>query len=302
MFIVSPRLGLCNQLQSIVKGFLLANKYNRTIYVDGFQIDLDSNVLCDINEILDIDSMNNLYLNHNLNIKIIKSINPQIIAELETHKLKEINYNNLQNISYINNIIENNMDKDIIYIGNPVMLSIFESFDLNYHDYNNLYYFLLNNLIYQNKFHHIKDNIKNTLQLTNYTCFHLRIEDDAIHHFSYCHNLSVDEYNKILLDFYKNKISIEDKKMYICSGILEKQSNINYNLYNELCNENNKICDKKNIEIDSYIKNNRELIAIVDLLIAYDSDYFVGSWISSFSQCIKSYLLNKGKNTDLFHL
>jgi len=302
MFIVSPRLGLCNQLQSIVKGFLLANKYNRSIYIDGFQIDLGSNVVCHINQILDIDGMNNLYLNHNLNIKIINSINPQIIEQIETHKLKELNYDNLQNMLCINNIIENNVDKNIIYIGNPVMLSILESFDLNYDDYSNLYYFLLNNLIYTKQFYTMKDNIKNTLQLSNYTCIHLRIEDDAIQHFSYCYNLSIDDYNKKLLDFYRNKISIEDKKIYICSGILENESNLNYNFYNELCNDNNKICDKKNLEIDTYIKNNRELIAIVDLLIAYDSDYFVGSWISSFSQCIKSCLLNKGKNIDLFHL
>jgi hypothetical protein len=50
------------------------------------------------------------------------------------------------------------------------------------------------------------------------------------------------------------------------------------------------------------IKNNRELIAIVDLLIAFDSEEFMGCWISSFSQIINVYFKNKGKKTDLFHL
>ena len=33
MFIISPRGGLCNQLQTIVKGILLAIKYNRNLYI-----------------------------------------------------------------------------------------------------------------------------------------------------------------------------------------------------------------------------------------------------------------------------
>jgi hypothetical protein len=303
MFIVSPRIGLCNQLQSIVKTFLLGIKYNRSIYIDKFQIDLESGRLTDINEILDIDKMNHFYAENNINIKINKNMDDNILSDLENYKLKEINYDNLSNISFINDIIENNMDKQIIYIGNPVSLCISNSFNLDWSDYKNLYFFLMTNLIFKQSFYDLKDHIKNQLNLTNFTTIHLRIEDDAIKHFAYCYNLTIDEYNKILLDYYTSKINNQDKKIYICSGILEYSNTINFDFYNKLLDDNNnKILDKRNIIISDYIKHNRELIAIVDLLIAFDSENFVGCWISSFSQIINTYFINKNKPTDLFKL
>ena len=105
MFIVSPRLGLCNQLQSIVKTFLLGIKYNRQIYIDNFQIDLNSGRLIDINEILDIDKMNNFYSEKNINIKIHKNIDNNIIKELSG-----IDYNKIPNMSFINDFIDNNIN------------------------------------------------------------------------------------------------------------------------------------------------------------------------------------------------
>jgi hypothetical protein len=298
MFIVSPRLGLCNQLQALIKGLLLGKKYNKTVYINKFQINLEDNSLCDINEVLDIDSMNNFYEIHNLNIKIHKHIDQSIIENIEEYKLKELDYNSLPNMSCINNFIENNIDKQIMYLGNPVMLNITDTFDLNY----NLYNFLMNNIFFNKKFYDIKDDIKKQLNLTDYTCMHLRIEDDALHHFSHCYNLTLGEYNKKLLDFYLDKINKEERKIYVCSGILKFSNKINYDFYTNLSNNNDLICDKKNIIIDDYIQNNRELIAIVDLLIAFDSDYFVGCWISSFSQLINSYFSDKGKRKDLFCL
>jgi hypothetical protein len=62
--------------------------------------------------------------------------------------------------------------------------------------------------------------------------------------------------------------------------------------------KNNKLlCDKRTVPINEYYLNNRELIAIIDLLIAYDSDNFIGCGISSFTQTIKTYLKVK-KNID----
>lgn len=302
MFIVSPRIGLCNQLQSIVKTFLLGIKYNRPIYIDKFQIDLESGRLSDINEILDIDKMNHFYAENNINIKIHKNIDDSILSNLENYKLKEINYDNLSSISFINYIIENNMDKQIIYLGNPVSLCINKSFNLDWNDYSNLYFFLITNLIFKQSFYDLKDNIKNQLNLSNFTTIHLRIEDDAIKHFAYFHNLTIDEYNKVLLDYYTNKINNQDKKMYICSGILNYSNTINFNFYNKLLNDNNTICDKRNIIISDFIKHNRELIAIVDLLISLDSENFVGCWVSSFSQIINASFKIKNKQTNLFKL
>jgi hypothetical protein len=302
MFIVSPRIGLCNQLQSIVKTFLLGIKYNRSIYIDKFQIDLESGRLSDINEILDIDKLNHFYVENNINIKIHKNIDNNVIEQIDEHKLKEINYDNLSNMSFINDIIENNIDKHIMYVGNPVSLCIHKSFNLDWNDFNNLYFFLITNLIFKQSFYDLKDYIKNQLNLTNFTTIHLRIEDDAIRHFAYCYNLTTDEYNKILLDYYTSKINSEEKRIYICSGILDYSNTINFDFYNKLLNDNNKICDKRNIIISDFIKHNRELIAIVDLLIAFDSENFIGCWISSFSQIINAYFKNKNNQTDLFTL
>ena len=50
MFIISPRIGLCNQLQTITNGLLLSIKYNRNLYIDQFQIDLKSGNLTYINQ------------------------------------------------------------------------------------------------------------------------------------------------------------------------------------------------------------------------------------------------------------
>jgi hypothetical protein len=44
MFILSPKGGLCNQLQSIVKCMLLGLKYSRNIYIDKFQRFYKSNI------------------------------------------------------------------------------------------------------------------------------------------------------------------------------------------------------------------------------------------------------------------
>jgi len=302
MFIVSPRIGLCNQLQSIVKTVLLAKKYNRDVYIDNFQIDLDSNRLCNINEILDIDNINNFYKEKNINVNIIKEIDQSIINEIENYKLKEINYEKISTLSNINSIIENNLDQKIIYLGNPVSLCINTSFNFDYNDYNNLYFFLITHLFFKKKFYDIKNYIKTQLNLDYYSTFHLRIEDDALSHFSMCYNLNIDEYNKILIEYYLNKINNENKKIYICSGILNYSNKINLDFYTNLLNSNNKICDKKNIDIDEYIKNNRELIAIIDLLIAYDSNNFIGCWISSFSQIINAYCNIKNKQSELFKI
>lgn len=302
MFIVSPRIGLCNQLQAIVKTMLLGNKYNRPIYIDKFQIDLESGRLCDVNEILDIDNMNNFYIENNLNIKLCKDIDGNIISHIEDYKLRDIDYESLPTMSNINDIIEKNIEKDIIYLGNPVSLCINTSFQLDYNNFNNLYYFLITNLIFKQSFYDLKNGIKANLNLTNFTTIHLRIEDDAINHFAHCYNLSTHEYNNKLLTYYQSKINNESKKIYICSGILDYSNGINLDFYNNLLCNNDNICDKRNVDIPDFIKKNRELIAIVDLLIAFDSENFVGCWISSFSQIINAYFISKMKPTELFSI
>lgn len=303
MFIISPRIGLCNQLQCIVKGILLGIKYNRNVYINKFQINLYRNDLCDINEILNIDKINNYLLSKNIeNCKIITNIDKEIINNLENYKLPKIDYNKVSTELFINNHIEEDIDKSIIYLGNLVSLCIWQSFAYHWVDYNNLYYNLMSNIVFHDKFYQLKDFIKNNLNLVNYTTVHLRIEDDALNHFSHCYKKSVSTYNKLLLSFYEKKMKQVTNRMYICSGMLKYDNTINFHYYKKMMSENPLLCDKKNIKIDSYYLNNRELIAIIELLLAYDSDKFIGCGISSFSRCIETYFIcNKNnKNIDLF--
>ena len=52
----------------------------------------------------------------------------------------------------------------------------------------------------------------------------------------------------------------------------------------------------KNKINNKFISEHRELNAIVDLLIAYDSSYFIGNSISSFSLFIANYFRLNNKN------
>lgn len=297
MFIVSPRIGLCNQLQTIVKSILLGIKYNRNIYINKFQTHLYNKNLCDINQILDIKKINDYIKTLNTKIMILPKIDNNIINNIQKYYLPKINYNTISRETNINNYIEKNLNKNILYLGNIVSLDIYTSFGYHWNDYNNLYYNLMSNIVFHDKFYKIKDYIKNTLSLTNYRTIHLRIEDDAIKHFSNCFKMSVNEYNDKLLDFYNKAIIKNPQPSYICSGILDYDNKLNYKYYTDLMKNNIFLFDKKNIHIDDYYLKNRELIAIVDLLIAYDSDHFIGNGASSFTLAINAYFRCK-KNID----
>jgi len=304
MFIISPRCGLCNQLQTIVKGILLGIKYNRNIYIDNFQINLYTEELCNINKILNIDKINDYLSSINItNCKILTDIDNNIMDNISEYNLPNIDYSNIFFIKSLNSTIEDNIDNNIIYLGNIVSLCIYESFNYKINDYTNLYYLILSNIIFHDDFYKMKNIIKDSLNLIDYTTIHLRIEDDAINCFSQYFKLTVDEYNKKLLLFYDNNLKNIKQNIYICSGILHYANNINYDYYINLVINNDLILDKNNIPIDNYYLNNRELIAIVDLLIAYDSNEFIGCAHSTFSLCIKSYFnCNNKYNINLFDI
>lgn len=299
MFIISPRIGLCNQLQTITKGILLAIKYNRNIYIDKFQINLHSGELTDINNILDINEINQ-FLEYKIKtpIKILNTIDINIFDKLDNYYLPNIDYHKISLHAYISDDIELNKNMEIIYLGNIVSLDTYKSFNCIYESIdNNFYYLIMNNIKFHQTFYTLKDYIKQELKLTNFNCIHLRIEDDAINFFSKCSKLSIEEYNTKLKKFYDDNItniSKDQKYIYISSGILEFDNTINLNYYENLIENNRLLCDKKKIKLDDYYLHNRELIAIIDLLISFDSDYFVGSHVSSFSQAIKiNHMYNK---------
>jgi hypothetical protein len=310
LFIVTPRFGLCNQLQSLCNAILIANQFNRNLYIYKFQKSWDGNInnnLCEINEVLDIEKLNIILNNLNIKIKIISNIDNNIINLSnyiegdfgEISLCKDI-------IKYIN--LENNINKCNLIIGNIVN-----------HEFNNDYEIdLLNkiivNLPFKQIFYDCANIIKNELNLdSHYQSCHLRIEDDAILCFSKIFNISEKEYNNSLLNFYYKNIE-SCNKLYICSG-LELPNNMitnisytakkldipiykthaNYEYYKKLINKNSFIMTKKK-NYNEFIGDNRELNAILDLIIAYDSLYFIGSGISSFSILISNYFrLNNKK-------
>ena len=313
MFIISPRGGLCNQLQTIVKGMLLAKKYNRNLYIDKFMIHYSKSTLVDINKILNIAKMNEFLINNNFNnFKILENFEED---NFNKYYMKNVDYDKIKSMIYINNYIEENLNMDIIYLGNIVMLQIYESFNYLWSDNNNLYFLFMKNIIFKDIFYEIRDKIKENLDLKLYNCAHLRIEDDCIQYCAKLYKISEEEYNNKLLSFYSDKIqkfydsdSDSKLKIYICSGILNFDNKINYEYYQNLkLKYGNSIVDKNDIldQISNYnyILENRELIAIVDLLIAFDSDQFIGNHFSSFSIYVGIYkeYFNKNSNVKLFN-
>uniref|UniRef100_A0A6C0HD39 Polysaccharide pyruvyl transferase domain-containing protein n=1 Tax=viral metagenome TaxID=1070528 RepID=A0A6C0HD39_9ZZZZ len=298
MFIVSPRFGLSNQLQSIVKGILLGIKYNRDVYFNKFQINVYNNNLCDINDVIDISKTNEYLKTLDIKIKIYDKIDKNIIENIHEFLMPNVDYEKMAWINCINNEIEKSLDKNVIYLGNIVSLSIYDSFNDLVDDFNNLYYKIYANIVFNKKFYEIKDNIKKELHLINYSTTHLRIEDDAVNEFYKFFNNSIDEYNNNLLSFYDNAVKNIKTPMYICSGILHYGKERNYNYYVNLIKNNNLLCDKSKSFINDYYLNNRELLAIIDLLIAYDSESFIGHSVSSFSLAVSSYFKCKN-NTNV---
>ena len=291
LFIIEPKIGLCNQLMSIIKGIMIGNKYNRDIYINGFQKNLfEANSICDINDILDLDEINEYLNESNINVKILKNIEDVIRDKIEF--LGNVDYGEISTLNQMTNIIEMNLDKPYLNIGNPVSLCPYKEFNCNWNDHNNLYWKLCYNIKFHKKFYDLKNSIKEQLKLQNYVSMHMRIENDALCHFSRCYGLTTDEYNGKLLKFYLDAINENKQDMiYISSSMSYFSDTININFYNDLIKNNENLYDKKNIEIDDYYLKNRELLAIIDLLIAYDGDKFFGSGASSYSQFIENYFI-----------
>jgi hypothetical protein len=302
IFIIEPRLGLCNQLDSIIKSILLCKKYNRDLYINKFQANLnDNNSLCDINEILDIDKMNDYLNENNIKIKLLHSIDNNISQNVEL--LDNVDYNTIPSFDKLSHIIECNSHKMYLNIGNPVMMNVFDSSCSDSADHYNLYLRLSSNIKFHEKFYTLKNIIKTQLKLENYISMHMRIEDDALIHFANCYGLSIEDYNNKLISFYVDSINKnKESRIYISSSMTYFCDSINLNFYNNLLKNNTNLCDKKNIIIDEYYLKNRELLAIIDLLIAYDGEKFFGCWISSYTQFINNYFKLNCKSSTVFKI
>lgn len=301
ILIVRPGGGLCNQLQCIIKGILLANKYNRNIYITHFQTNVyNINDTEQIDNIFDIPLFNTCLKTLDLNVIILADLPAEINTSIQ--KIQGINYDAISSNQYINDIMDNdcNINCQYLDVGNILNLDIYKSFNIIHQNKDNIFFQLFYNIPFHRTIMTTYVDIKEQLQLPiNYTCIHLRLEDDAINYFSKYFLIDKENLNEKLKHSYTEHINNEkDNSIFICTGLL-LFNNSNNNFYQELKRQNSNIIDKQQIIISPFFQNRRELLAILDFLIAKDANKFIGWNWSSFSLII-SYIHNyKRINTSL---
>lgn len=302
IFIVKPHGGLCNQLQCITNSILLGQKYNRDIYIYHFHTNVYDDNKCTITEVLNITELNNILTKLNININILINLNHHIACNIK--HLYGVEYNKISRLNSLNDIIElqENQNASYLDIGNPVSLCIYKSFGLIYLDYSNPYHTIMCNIPFHTQFYDIANSIKRYLNLTEYICIHLRIEDDAIDYYSSTYKIEKDVLTNALLQFYKKQIQQNyDRRIYICTG-LSYFKNTHNTFYKLLKSTNSNIVDKQDFKIDNYYAQNRELLAIIDYIIARDAIKFVGWGFSSFSILLDVLHKNKTNPSELFKI
>lgn len=295
ILIIRPIHGLCNQINSLVKGILLAYYTNRNLYIDKFQIDCNHiEKRNSIDQIYDLEKLQTIIDFLKLDVKILEETN---IKDNSIIKKLNIQHENDYNNIIIENYMKNNENELILDIEN---LSLF--FDIKKHNLEEIYEQLRINLPFHNKYVELAEKIKETFHLQNYVCIHLRLEDDCIDYMKKCIDDPAITKNDII-NIYKNIYEKEldelrkyKVKIYICTslGIYPNQLN---SYYKKLKNKYNLI--DKNDLINSFSLNAkikcRELYGIIDFLIAKDANYFIGCEWSSFSILISkaSHFYNK---------
>jgi len=300
IFIVRPHGGLCNQLQTITKSILLGQKYNRDIYIYEFHTNVYNANKCAITEVLNLTELNCMLTKLNININVLTTLHKDIVSNIKP--LYGIESKNIPRLDTLNNIIDmpENRNTQYLDIGNPVSLCLRKGLDLNFNDFSNSYHNIMCNMPFHTKFYDFAKSIKSQLNLTDYICIHLRIEDDAIDYYSSVFKIEKDVLTNKLLQFYTNQIEQEkDRRIYICTGLLYF-NNTHNTLYKSLKTAKTNIVDKTDFKIDEYYTKNRELLAIVDYIIARDATKFVGWGFSSFSILLHVLHKNKDNPTELF--
>ena len=302
IFIVKLFGGLCNQLQCIAKGILLGQKYDKDIYIDMFHTNVYDDNKCAITEVLNITELNCMITKLNININVLTTLNHDIACNIKP--LYGVEYDKIPTLISLNDIIELQKNQNTRYldIGAPVSLCIYNSFGLHFVDYSNPYHTILCNMPFHTKFYDLANAIKTHLNLTDYTCIHLRIEDDAINYYSSAFNIDKDVLTNALLQFYTNQIQQNyERRIYICTG-LSYFKNTHNTFYRLLKSEHSNIVDKQDLKIDNYYTQNRELLAIIDYIIAKDATKFVGWGFSSFSILLHVLHKNKDNPSELFKI
>jgi len=285
IFIITPRGGLCNQLITITNGIIYGHYFNRDIYFNGFQIDYKNNEYIDLTSILNLNKLNETINNLKLSTNILLDLNNNEHYKIENNDLSIKDLYKL--------IIEKN-DIHILHIGNLINVNLPED------GYLNIINTINNSFEFSDDYIKKANLIKKSLNLSKYACVHLRLEDDALNYYSKHLNINIDDFNNITkLKYVKefNDLTQFYENIYVCSSLII-QNNINNDFYKEIQNKY-RFIDKNNFINKDDINKYRELYAIIDFIIAKDSDYFIGNQNSSFSYFINNFLKSSNKTSKL---
>jgi len=167
ILIIRPVHGLCNQINSLVKGILLAYHTNRNLYIDQFQIDCNHiEKRSNIDQIYDLQQLQTIIDFLKLNVKILENID---INDNSIIKKLNIQHDDDYNSINIENYLKYNEKESILDIEN---LSLF--FAIEKHNLEDMYEQLRVNIPFHNKYVELAEKIKETFHLQNYVCVHLR--------------------------------------------------------------------------------------------------------------------------------
>lgn len=291
--IINPKNGLCNQLNSISIGIVLAYLSKRDVIFSSFQLDYKNfDNICFFHSIIDTDYIQKKINDLNINVTIYSDI------EIKGEKIKLDTDEDIANIKNLIPYLINDTNDKIKYldIGCPISCEIPSEYEILLNEINL-------NIKFTDKYIDIAQTIKKKLGLIHYCCVHLRLEDDSIKFMNEVNkSLSFNDIN----DIYKKKYIDEfellkntKQKIYVCTS-LGMNNNVNNDFYKEL-KLNYNIVDKNDI-IKVYENNCREIYGIIDFIIAQDSLYFCGSDWSSFSIYLYLNHKNSKKNAKLINI
>ena len=294
VLVIRPRCGLTNQLSCIAKGIILAHISNRDLYIDNFQLDYRNyDNFMNIKNIINVQHLQNFLYSNGIFVSIENKIINSDIKKIETFTNEDI--------YFIKNIMKlifhkNNIMIPVLDIDNPISSEIPPEYEE-----------ILNNIIQNIEFtdglKNIATNIIQSLNLNNYTCIHLRIENDAIDYMTKFSSMDYLDINKIYVYKYieeTNFFELNRNNIYICTSLSDKD--INYPYYLEI-KEKYGLKDKNDIEyFKTSDENYRELLAIIDYMIAKKSHFFLGCDWSGFSLYIKHNHVLENKYVKLINI
>jgi hypothetical protein len=231
-----------------------------------------------IKQIINIQHLQNFLYSNGIFVSIENNIFKSDIKKIETFTTEDI--------YFIKDIISLIFHKDNISIialdiDNPISSEIPP-------EYEKTLYNIIQNIEFTEGLKNIATNIIQSLNLNNYTCIHLRIENDALDYMKQFSTMDYLDINKIYVSKYIEEtdfFELNRNNIYICTSLSEKD--INYPYYLEI-KEKYGLKDKNDIEyFKESTENYRELLAIIDYMIAKRSHFFLGCDWSGFSLYIK---------------